>query len=117
MKYILLSLFLVLPLILNAQTKKAVTVHGDLVDVVAFVSSGAKQEAEAITKSAKAGNPLGLYDSKAKKLYLVGSTQVNQSANEALVPYIGMRVFVTGKVYTRNGTNVILMSDIGKSIK
>src|SRR5437867_9943805 len=79
-----------------AQTKKSITVHGDLVDLIAFVSSGAKQETDAITKSARAGNPLGLYDSKARKLYLVGSTEINKNVNEALIPYIGMRTFVTG---------------------
>lgn len=103
--------------IADAQVKKSITVHGDLVDLITFVSSGAKQETDAITKSAKAGNPLALYDTKAKKLYLVGTLGVNKNVNETLIPYIGMRTFITGKVYSKNGVNLILMSDVGKSIK
>jgi len=100
-----------------AQAKKATSIHGEIVDVIAFVSGSTKQEADAVTKSARAGNPLGLYDTKAKKLYIVGSTEVNKSPHEALIPYIGLRTFITGRIYSRNGINVILMSDIGKSIK
>jgi hypothetical protein len=101
----------------NGQAKKQVTIHGSLVDVVAFVTSGAATDSLSVLKSARAGNPLGLYDSKAKKMYIVGSKEINRSANETLIPYIGMRTFIVGKVYVKNGVNVILMSDVGKSIK
>jgi len=100
-----------------AQTRKDVTLHGELVDIVGFVSSGAKQDADAVSKSAKAGNPIGFYDTKARKVYVVGLPQVNRGANETLMPYVGLRVFITGKIYTKNGVSVILMHDIGKSIK
>jgi hypothetical protein len=101
----------------QAQAQKTVTLHGELVDIIAFVSSGAKQDADAVKQSAKAGNPMGLYDPKSKKLYVIGLPQVNKGATESLLPYVGLRVFIKGKAYNRSGLNVILMSDIGKSIK
>jgi hypothetical protein len=100
-----------------AQTKKQVTLNGDLVDVVAFVTSPAKQDTAALTKGAKAGNALGLYDTKSKKLYILGVPEIGGSANERVLPYVGARVFVTGKVYNKAGLNVILISDVGRSIK
>ncbi len=102
---------------LSAQTKKAKTITGDLVDLVTFVTTAGKENVDMIQKSAKAGNPLGLYDTKAKKLYLIGSTDIGKSVTETVLPYVGVRVFVTGKVYTKAGMNIILLSQIGKSIK
>lgn len=100
----------------SAYAQKAGTVTGDIVDVISFVATG-KQDVEGARRSASAGNPLGLYDSNANKLYLIGLPEIGASANDRLVPYLGVRVFVKGKVYTKKGTNLILMSDIGKSIK
>jgi len=100
-----------------SQQKKEVTLHGEIVDVISFVSSGAAKGTEEVRKSALSGNPLGFYDTGKKKLYLVGVPEMNKAANERLLPYIGIRVFVIGKVYTRNGVDLILISDIGKSIK
>lgn len=99
------------------QTKKDVTITGNLVDLVSFVTTTTKQNVDAVQKSARAGNPLGLYDTKTRKLYLVGMREIGKSANDTLLPYIGVRVFITGKVYTKSGFSVILLSDIGKSIK
>lgn len=101
----------------QAQTKKQVTVIGNVVDLVSFVTTSASQDTAAIRKSVAAGNPLGIYDTKAKKLYLAGTTEINASANGWLLPYVGMRVFVIGKVYSKAGVNIILINDIGKSIK
>lgn len=101
----------------NAQTRGESTVHGEIVDVVSFVSSFAKQDTAAIRRSAMAGNPLGIYDKKAKRLYIIGRTELNASPGELVLPYLGMRVFVIGRVYYKFGVRVILATDIGKSIK
>jgi len=96
---------------------KEVTMHGEIVDVIAFVSSGAKQDAATIRASATSGNPLGFHETSTGKLYLLGSPEMNKSANEMVQSYVGLRVFVKGKTYNRDGTDVVLITDIGKSIR
>lgn len=114
--------FLILAFLLSSsntpsQTKKESTIIGEIVDVASFLTSQAKQDTAAIRKSAAVGNALGIYDTKAKKLYLVGRTELNTSANEKLLPYVSVRVFVIGKVYSKAGVSIILINDIGRSIK
>ena len=117
----LLAVLLLVSLTSNAQAKKEikkeVTLNGELVDLASFVTSGKKLDAEGLTKSAKNGNPIGFFDTKSKKLYLVGAREMDKGVSETLLQYAGMRVFITGKVFSKYGMNVIIMSDIGKSIK
>ena len=101
----------------KASVPKEVTLVGELVDLVSFISSGAKQSPEAIRKSAQVGNPIGFFEPTTKRIFVVGLPKINSGANARLLPYVGMRVFLVGKTYTRNGVDVIVMSDIGKSIK
>jgi len=101
----------------ESAVPKEVTLHGELVDLVSYISSGAMNDPEAIRKSAKVGNPIGFFDTSAKKIYIVGLPQINTGANERLLPYVGIRVFLIGKTYRKSGVDVILVSDIGKSIK
>jgi len=95
---------------------KEVTLHGELVDLVSYIT-WASQTPESIRKSAQAGNPIGFYDTANKKLYVVGRPQMNVAANELLLPYVGLRVFLKGKAYAKGKLNLLLMTDIGKSIK
>ena len=91
------------------------TLRGEIVDLAGFLSGG-KQSPEAIRNSANAGNPLGFYDAKEGKVYVIGVPQVGGSPKDQVLPYVGLRVFVKGKTYSRAGVNVILISDIGKAI-
>ena len=116
---ILSFILLVLALVIDparAQQKAEKTLKGEIVDVIAFVSSGPGQAAEAVSKSGFSGNPLGFYDTTQKKLYLVGVPEMNGNANKKLLPYVGLHVFVIGKVYAQGGVNLILVSTIGKAI-
>lgn len=100
----------------SSEAPKEVTLHGELVDLVSYIT-GAAQTPESIRTSARAGNPIGFYDTAKKKLYVVGRPQLNVGANELLLPYVGLRVFLKGKTYTKGKVNVLLVTDIGKSIK
>lgn len=101
----------------KATQGQTVTIHGELVDLVGYLSSGKSTDPEALRNSARAGNPIGFLDAKTGKIYVVGDRSINESAVNSLMPFIGIRVFLTGKVYSQNGVNVIIMSDIGKSMK
>ena len=106
----------------GAQTaKKEVTVYGEVVDIANYVRFGTKPDnpdriaiAEAGIRS---GNPLGILERETKKVYIVTNNQAGVSANERLRRFFGQRVFVKGMLFRRGGTTLLIMSDIGKSVK
>ncbi len=116
---------LVLSLLIAVSTgsaqKKASTIIGEVVDVVSYITSGAKPTSpdmrEILEASARGGNPLGILEAKTGKLYLVTMKQANTSANQTLMQYVGIRVAATGKVYRRGSCQLLVLEVIGKSIK
>ncbi len=105
---------------LCAQTKNA-TVTGEVVDIVSYMTAGTTASSpggkEMIEASARGGNPLGILESGTGKLYVVTMKQANTGANETLLPWVGMKVAAKGDIYTKNSSQVLVLSVIGKSIK
>ena len=101
--------------------KKGTTIIGEVVDIVSYITSGAKANTpegkEILTASAKGGNPLGILEAKTGKLYIVTMKQANTGANQALLPFVGLRVAANGDVYKRGSSQLLVMTVIGKSIK
>jgi len=102
------------------QTKNA-TIIGEVIDLVSYMTSGAKADSpeglEILKASAAGGNPLGILEAKTGKIYLVTMKQASTSAKETLLQYVGMRVAAKGDVYKKGGSSVLVMTVIGKSIK
>ncbi|MEK9137892.1 MAG: hypothetical protein AAB393_12275 [Bacteroidota bacterium] len=106
---------------LGQTTKKESTIIGDVVDIKSYVAYGMKADnpdrkatAEA---SMKTGNPLGIVEKGTGKIYVVVMAQQNENANEKLKDYLGLHVYVKGLVHKKGGVQLLIMSDIGKSIK
>ena len=103
------------------SSKKESTILGEVIDISAYVSNGMKADTpdrKALAESsAKAGNPLGILERGTGKVYIVTMNQANTSANSTLLPYLGLRIFATGRVYKRGGVQLFLLNDIGKSVK
>lgn len=125
MRYSLLSALLCLVLVVSTswgQSKvKLTTVQGAVVDIASYVQYGMKPDtpdrkgiAEA---SAKAGNPLGILEKKTGRVYVVVMGPQSSSANTTLLPYLGLNIFAKGKVFKRGSMYIIVLSDIGKSVK
>jgi len=104
----------------SAQTKNA-TIIGEVIDVVSYMTSGAKADSpeglEILKASANGGNPLGILEAKTGKIYLVTMKQANTSAKETLLQYVGQKVAAKGNVYKKGGSSVLVMTVIGKSIR
>lgn len=96
-----------------------VTVVGQVVDVVGYMTAGTKSDTpqgkEATLASANGGNPLGLLDEKTGKVYIVAMKQANTGAKETLLPWIGMKIQAKGDVYKRGGIEVLVLGVIGKA--
>ena len=103
------------------SSKKDVTIYGEVIDISTYVASGMKPDTpdrKAVAEAnARAGNPLGVLERGTAKVYVVTMKQANTSANETLLPYLGLRIFATGRVYKKGGIQLFVLNDIGKSVK
>jgi hypothetical protein len=105
---------------ISGQTNE-VTITGEVVDLVSYMTSGVKANTpagiEIVNAGAKAGNPLGILEEKTGRLYVVTSKQASTGANQSLIPWIGTRVTVKGKVYSKGGARVLVLTTIGKAMQ
>jgi hypothetical protein len=103
------------------KAKKESTIIGEVVDIKTYIAFGMKADnpdrKAAAEASMNAGNPLGILEKGTGKIYLVTSVQQNENANSRLRDYLGLRVYVKGVVYKKAGLQLMVMSDIGKTIK
>lgn len=103
------------------KTKKESTIIGEIVDIKTYIAYGMKADnpdrKAAAEASMNAGNPLGILEKSTGKIYLVTAVQQNENANSRLRDYLGLRVYVKGVVYKKAGLQLIVMSDIGRTIK
>src|SRR5262245_30112591 len=83
-------------------------ITGELVDSSCYIKSRAKGEkhAQCAVECAKAGIPLALLeDGTDKVIWLTGAKDMS-NPNEALIPYAGKKVTLTGKWFERGGAKV-----------
>jgi hypothetical protein len=100
-----------------AQTgKKEVTILGEVVDVVSYVSSGPDRRAVA-EANAKAGYPIGILERGTGRIYLVKLQSPTENPAGKLFDYAGVKIFAKGAVTVRGGILLMTLSDIGKSAK
>jgi hypothetical protein len=103
-----------------AQQKK-VTVHGQLVEVTSYVREGIKPTSparkEIIMESVRKGSPLAILEKGSEKLYLLSPVPSDTAFVKKLTGYLGVAAFVKGPVYRRGGVNLLVVEDIGKSLK
>jgi hypothetical protein len=101
--------------------KKATTLIGEVVDIKNYMMYGMKADnpdrKAAVESSITAGNPLGFLHTKTGKIYMVVMPQQEENANAKLKEYLGLRVYVKGVVYQKGKIQMIVLNDIGKSVK
>lgn len=100
------------------STQKGVTIVGEVIDLVSYATSGTRANTpagkEIVLASAGGGNPLGLLEQKTGDVYVVTMKQANTSANQTLLPWVGMEVMAKGDVYRKGGQQLLVMTVIGK---
>jgi hypothetical protein len=102
-------------------SKKESTIIGEVVDIKSYVAYGMKADnadrKAADEASMGAGNPLGILEKSTGKIYLVVMAQQSENANQRLKDYLGLRVYAKGIVHKKGGVQLLVLSDIGKTIK
>ena len=98
----------------NADTGKAVTVKGYVLDSACAFTKGLKKpiSSECATACAKAGSPLVILTDNGTIYWPIADTTPSSGQNEKLLPFAGQRVTATGKVFQRGGSSALVIEKI-----
>jgi len=90
------------------------SVVGEVVDPACWIVNGAKgaSHKECAIACAKAGQVLGIVETKTQKLYMVATDKPGEDPNKGLIDYVGQMVVVKGRVYTRGGATGIKVTSV-----
>ncbi len=90
------------------------SIVGEVVDPACWIVNGAKgaSHKDCAIACAKAGQVLGIVESKTQKLYMVATDKPGEDPNKGLIDYVGQMVLVKGRVYTRGGATGIKVASV-----
>lgn len=89
------------------------TVKGEVVDLWCYLEGGdhGPSHKECSTACAKAGNPIGLVDSKGN-IYVTAGMQDHQPARDLLIDKMNEQVTVTGTLIKKGGTQMLYVKSV-----
>ena len=90
------------------------SIVGEVVDPACWIVNGAKgpTHKECAIACAKAGQVLGILETKTQKLYMVATDKPGEDPNKGLIDYVGQMVLVKGRVYSRGGATGIKITSV-----
>jgi len=114
--------FLLMPTVMANFTvpRTEVTVIGEVIDSKCYfsrpseLSTGPKHK-ECAIQCAKRGIPLAILEERTETVYFALKERGNSSANELLLPFVGERVEVHGRVSEKGGTRVLLVMSVERA--
>ena len=97
----------------QANTAKAVTIKGEVVEMSCYANMGAKgaSHKQCAIACANNGHSLGLVEDNTGKVYMVVSP-IDKNTRDTLLPYVADHVSVTGTVIEKGGTNFLNLQSI-----
>jgi len=98
----------------SANTGKAVTVKGYVLDSACAFTKGLQKpiSSECATACAKAGSPLVILTDNGTIYWPIADTTPSSGQNEKLLPFAGQRVTASGKVFQRGGSSALVIEKI-----
>ncbi len=120
---VVLLLLLGVPAIAVPQEKKdkkkdakEVTLTGEVIDVKCFVTGMqggmGEDHKQCAIDCIKGGLPVGIFDQKTDRLYLVVPKAGMMGANEELLPYVAQKVKLTGTIAEKGGQKVLIYTKV-----
>ncbi len=90
------------------------SIIGEVVDPACWIVNGAKGPAhkDCAIACAKAGQVLGIVESKTQKLYMIATDKPGEDPNKGLIDYVGQMVVAKGRVYSRGGATGIKVTSV-----
>jgi hypothetical protein len=92
----------------------AKTIIGEVVDPGCWIVNGAKgaSHKDCAIACAKAGQVLGILETKTQKLYILATDKPGEDPNKGLIDYVGQMVTAKGRVYSRGGATGIKIASV-----
>jgi hypothetical protein len=92
----------------------AVTVKGEIVDTYCYALMGAKGEShrQCAIDCVKAGIPAGLLEDGTNKVYVLLPNKDKAGLPKEVIEKMAQKVTVTGKVYTKGGTQFLTIESM-----
>ena len=99
---------------------KEVTVVGEVIDSECYMKMGdmalSEDHKNCAEACAKGGVPLALLEDKTKNVYFTANEGMSmKGTNEKLMPYIGEKVSIKGKLFERGGAKLLVISSVEKT--
>ncbi len=110
---VLAALTLVVSAAFSQPKGEKVTVKGEVVDLWCYLEGGdhGAEHKECAVACAKAGNPIGIVDTKGN-LYVAMGIKDHQPGREVLMDKMAQQVTVTGTLVKKGGTQVIYVTSV-----
>ena len=123
MANVALFLFLLLSVAMPQDTANQlheVTIVGEVIDTKCYLTqdselSTGEKHRECAIKCAKRGIPLAILEEKTERVYFTTKERGNSDANEMLLPFVGERVEVHGKLAEKGGARLLLVRSVERS--
>jgi hypothetical protein len=99
----------------GSDAGKSVSVNGYVLDSACAFTKGLQKpiSVQCAQACAKAGSPLVILTDNGTIYWPIADTTPSAGQNEKLLPFAGQRVTASGKVFTRGGSNAIVIDKIG----
>jgi hypothetical protein len=90
------------------------SIVGEVVDPGCWIVNGVKgpSHKDCAIACAKAGQVLGILESKTQKLYILATDKPGEDPNKGLIDYVGQMVTAKGRVYSRGGATGIKITSV-----
>jgi hypothetical protein len=116
---ILVILGLVAGVVARADSGKAITVNGYVLDSACAFTKGLEKpiSAECARACAKAGSPLVILADDGTIYWPIADTTPSSGQNDKLMPFAGQTVTATGRFFQRGGSRAMVIGKIEASTK
>lgn len=118
-RFLVLGLLLMAVFALAADTGKAVSVKGYVLDSACAFTKNLKKpiSPDCAVACARAGSPLVILADNGTIYWPISDTTPASGQNERLLPFAGKRVSVSGKVFQRGGSSALVIAKIEAETK
>jgi len=113
-RFVFPCLLTIAALAAGADTGKAVTVKGYVLDSACAFTKGLKKpiSSQCAMACARAGSPLVILTGNGTIYWPIADTTPSSGQNEKLLPFAGQKVTASGKVFQRGGSSALVIEKI-----
>jgi hypothetical protein len=111
---VLVGFLMVLNMVLTVYAAETVSVKGEVIDTYCYSLLGARGEShrQCAIDCVKAGIPAGLLEEGTGKVFVLLPNKDKTGLPKGVIDKLGRTATITGKVYTKGGSNFLTVESI-----